>query len=68
MTKLKKTSKTIFTDRIAVDLVNSRDKVDKRLLKLHKIASDSTQKTDLLDYLGVKDNLRRSLSRSFSHS
>ena len=40
MAKMKKTSRRAFTDRIAVDLVSSRDRVDKRLLKLHAIATD----------------------------
>ena len=34
----KRTHKSIYTDRIAKDLINSKDKVDKRMLQLHKIA------------------------------
>ena len=53
----KKTSLSTFTDRIAKDLINSHNKVDKRMLKLHKIVETSYEKTDLINYLGVKDNL-----------
>ena len=63
--KDKKTNKSIFTDRIAKDLINSHDKVDRRLLKLHKFATGPTQKIDKMDYLGVKDLLLQSLSRKF---
>ena len=39
----KKASKRIFIDRIARDLVNSSNQVDKRLLKLHKFVANSTE-------------------------
>ena len=61
--KNKQTNKSIFSDRIAKDLLNSRDIVDQRLLKLHKFASRPTQKTDKLGFLGVKDLLFKSLSQ-----
>ena len=38
-----KTSKHIFIDRIARDLLNSSDQVDKRLLKLHKFVANSSE-------------------------
>ena len=63
--KDKQTNKSIFTDRIAKDLFNSRDKVDQRLLKLHKFAAGPTQKTDKLGFLGVKDLLFKSLTQNF---
>ena len=37
----KQTSKSIFYDQIAKDLVKSRDKTDVRLLKLHKFTQNS---------------------------
>ena len=40
LAKMKKTSRRTFADRIAADLISSRDKVDKRLLKLHAIATN----------------------------
>ena len=63
--KDKKTNKSIFTDRIAKDLFNSRDKVDQRILKLHKFTAEKTQYIDKMDYLGIKDLLFRSLSEKF---
>ena len=39
----KKVSKHTFTDRIARDLFNSSDQVDKRLLKLHKFIANSSE-------------------------
>ena len=60
--KGKKTKRSIFTDRIAKDLINSHDKVDQRLLKLHKFATGPTQKVDKMGYLGVKDLLLKSLT------
>ena len=56
-----RTNKSIYTDRIAKDLINSHDKVDKRMLKLHKIAENSSKSTDLIDYLGVKEGLAKSI-------
>ena len=61
--KGKKTKRSIFTDRIAKDLINSHDKVDQRLLKLHKFTT--TQKIDRMDYLGVKDLLLKKLASRF---
>ena len=58
----KETSKSTFTDRIAKDLINSRNKVSKRLLKLHKIAENRHKPTDLISYLGIKDSLGKSLA------
>ena len=37
----KQTSKSIFYDQIAKDLVKSRDNTDVRLLKLHKFTQNS---------------------------
>ena len=37
----KQTSKSIYAGRIAKNLINSKDKVDKRMLKLHKILENS---------------------------
>ena len=61
----KKTNRSIFTGRIAKDLINSHDKVDQRLLKLHKFATGPTQKIDKMDYLGVKDLLLKRLASRF---
>ena len=63
--KGQKTNRSIFTDRIAKDLINSHDKVDRRLLKLHKFATGPTQKIDKMGYLGVKDLLFKSMSMNF---
>ena len=60
----KQTSKSIITDRIAKDLVNSRDPVDRRLLKIHKIFAVSNNKIDLIKYLGVKASLSKSLTQN----
>ena len=60
----KQTSKSIITDRIAKDLVNSRDPVDRRLLKIHKIFAISNNKIDLIKYLGVKASLSKSLTQN----
>ena len=60
------TSKSIYTDKIAKEILNSRSKVDKRLLNLHKISENSrSSKTDLINYLGVKANLSKRLSIGF---
>ena len=64
----RQTSKSIFTDRIAKDLINSRNKVDIRLLKLHKIAENKYKTTDVIDLLGVKENLSKSLFKSISQT
>ena len=59
------TSKSIYTDRIVKEIIKSGDKVDKRLLKLHKISENSrTATTDLISYLGVKASLTKRLSIS----
>ena len=50
----KKTNKSIYRDKIAKNLVNSHDKVDKRMLKIHRIVEKSHQKVDLISYLGSK--------------
>ena len=60
--KDKKSNRSIFSDRIAKDLINSHDKVDQRLLKLHKFTTGPTQKTDKMGYFGVKDILLKSLT------
>ena len=60
--KGKKTSKSIFTDMIAKDLINSHEKVDQRLLKLHKFATGQTQQNDKMSYLGIKDLLTSRLT------
>ena len=62
----KQTNKSMYTDKIAKLLVNSHDKVDKRMLKLHKIAEKSSKSTDLIDYLGVKDGLFNSFKPTLS--
>jgi len=64
----KQTSKSIFTDRIAKDLLNSHNKVNNRLLKLHRIANNSHQTTELIDFLGVKENLSKNLFKNFAQS
>ena len=66
--KGKKTNRSIFSDRIAKDLINSHDKVDHRLLKMHKITTGPTQKIDKMGYLGVKDHLNKSLTSKFANS
>ena len=60
----KKTSKSIFVDCIARNLVNSHDIVDKRMLKLHKIVSNSSKSRNLLDYLGVSAEVSRRFTRT----
>ena len=64
----KQTNKSLYTDKIAKNLVNSHDKVDQRMLKLHKIVENSQEKTDLINYLGVKDSLSKSLFKGLSKS
>ena len=63
---VKKTSKSIHQDRIARDLIRSRNHVDKRLLKLKKIDKHPSQSTDALYYLGIKDSLMKSLASNAS--
>ena len=58
----KKTSKGIHHDRIARDLIRSRDHVDKRLLRLKEIGNRPTQKTDVQDHSGVNASHIRSNS------
>ena len=56
------TKKSIFTDKIAKDLFYSRDKVDRRLLKLHKLAKQPprrrTSLLGMLEYLGVSTHIK----------
>ena len=52
-----KTIKSIYSDKIAKNLVNSLDRVDTRMLKLHRIVKKPHQKTDLINYLGLKESL-----------
>ena len=63
--KGKKNNRSIFSDRIAKDLINSHDKVDQRLLKLHKMTTGPTHEIDKMGYLGVKDHLNKSLTSKF---
>ena len=62
LAKSGQTKKSIFTDRIAKDMIFSRDKVDRRMLKLHKLAKQTpsrrTSLLDLLEYLGVSEHIR----------
>ena len=37
----KQTSKSIYAGKIAKNLINSQNKIDKRMLKLHKILENS---------------------------
>ena len=60
----KQTNKSIYIDSIAKKLVRSFNEVDKRMLKLHKITETSHEKTNLIDYLGVRENLSKSLFRN----
>ena len=68
----RQTKKSIFTDKIAKDLAYSRDKVDRRLLKIHKMAkqppSRRTKLLDLLEYLGVQEHIKGAFQSSSSET
>ena len=55
----KKTLKKSYRDKIAKNIVTSLDRVDKRMLKLHGIVKNPRKKTDLIDFLGLKEALFR---------
>ena len=55
--------KSIYTDRIAKKIELSEDKVDQRMLKMHKIFKE--KKLDLIDLLGVKKKISNSLLKGF---
>ena len=59
-------TKSSWTDNIAKKIELSQDKVDQRMLKMHKIFK--VQKLDLIDHLGVKDQISKSLLKGYAVS
>ena len=59
----KKSAKSTYYNNLARNLVNSKDKVDKRFMKLHEMHAYPNRKTSLLDMLGFLTTLREMLPR-----
>ena len=57
-------NKNIFTDKVARELVRSRNQVDVRLLKLHKMSKQTTRRPDLLDYLRFRFQVMESMNKT----
>ena len=52
-----RTNESFYKNKIAKDLIDSSDKVDKRMLYLHKIVEKTNKKTDLIDFLDRKNSI-----------
>ena len=58
----------MYIERISKDLINSKEKVDKRMLILHNIAQKAKKKTDLMNFLNVRKSISDLMQRSATRS